>query len=64
MCLNLRIPESTDFRINLDEGDGKCLRNTSTYVLYDVNQTEASQLSRNKLLLASCTSASLSLTFL
>jgi len=39
LYLNFRMPElafscvSTGFRINLDEEDVKCLRNTSTYIL-------------------------------
>ena len=44
LCLNLWNPELsfswifTDFRINLHEGEEKCLRNTSTYILHDVKK--------------------------
>jgi hypothetical protein len=73
--LNFRIPElspgyllTSEFRWNkcshLDEDIRKCLRIASTYILHDVNETEAYQLSKRGLFLDSCTSTALSLTFL
>jgi hypothetical protein len=48
---------------HLDEGE-KYLRNASTYILHDVHTTEAYQLSKRRLFLASFTSIASSLTFL
>jgi len=73
--LNFRIPElslgyllTSEFSwtkcSHLDEEGRKCLRNTSTYILQDVNTTEAYQLSKRRLFLASFTSTALPLTFI
>jgi hypothetical protein len=75
LFLKFRIPEplpgyllTSEFSCtkcsHVDEEGEKYLRNASTYILHDAHRTEAYQLSKCRLFLASFTSTAWSLTFL